>query len=327
MPELSYDLTIATVCRNALNVLPRCISSVQPIYQTDLKVEHLLVDGASTDGSVAYLWCQQQAGRIARYISEADSGIYQAMNKAILLARGRVIVFINADDEICADAVGMCCAPILEGRADYVVASALCMGGRKKRVLRPRREMTLWRQPYCHQAMFCSRELLLRMDGFDAERFPIGADTDLMRRLYVMNIPCIEVPVIAARFYMGGVSSTPAAYRDVYELLLKFSDECCASVRFQPEIAGTVLRHLRRYANKKMMADSAYNLPGREAERLADFVCRIADSLPWYRRILIVIRVWFYHVWYMLLGICSAGKMRQKARLNTEICELFIHHI
>ena len=327
MQELPYDLTIVTVCRNALSLLPRCISSVQPVYQSALRVEHLLVDGASTDGSASYLWCQQQAGRITRYISEPDAGLYHAMNKAINMARGKVVVFINADDEFCSGIAEMCCAPILRGEAAYVVASALCVNGRKTRVMRPRIQMTLWRQPYCHQSMFCSRVLLQKMGGFDAERFPIGADTDLMRRLYVAKIPCVEIPVIAARFHMGGVSSTPATYRDVYELLLKFEDACCSEIRKYPSVACEVVKYMRRYANKKIMLENMPVLQGGDVHRLVHFVRGIGDSLPPQRRMFLKMQVYLQRVWYFVLSMCSSGRKSQSADLNNKICGLITQNL
>ena len=327
MQELPYDLTIATVCRNALSLLPRCIASVQPVYQSGLRVEHLLVDGASTDGSAEYLWCQQQSGRITRYISEPDAGLYHAMNKAIYLSRGRVVLFINADDELCPDAVAACCTPILNGSAAYVVASAVCVCGRKLRILRPRREMTLWRQPYCHQSMFCSRDLLVRMGGFAADKFPIGADTDLMRRLYVEEVPCVVLSVIAARFHMGGISSTPAIYRDVYELILKFEKACCSEIRKSPSVASKVVKYLRRYANKKIMLEHPPVLQCGDAYRIANFVRGVGDSLSPLRRLFLKMQVYIQRIWYFVLCLCSTGRKRMSAGLNNKICELITQNL
>lgn len=321
--ELPYDLTVVTVCRNALPFLPRCIASVQPLYQSSLKVEHLIVDGASSDGSVSYLWCQHHAGRISRYISEPDAGIYHAMNKAIHLARGKVLVFINADDEICAGAVSACCDPLLKGDAQYSVASALCIDGEKQRVLHPRPEDTLWRQPYCHQTMYCRRDLLIRMGGFDADSFPIGADTDLMRRLYVERIPSAIVPVVAAHFYTGGASSSSATCHDVYRLMLKFTDACRNEILHEPRLVCKVVKHMRRYANKKLMHESHSRLSQSDISHLARFVRSVVSPLSPSQRFVLQCRLRLQVAWYAALGVCRTGRKRQSAHLNRQISGLF----
>lgn len=325
--ELPYDLTVITVCRNALGLLPRCIASVQPVHRTPLRVEHLVIDGASTDGTAEYLAHAQRCGLITRYVSEPDRGIYDAMNKGICLARGKVIVFINADDEIVADAVDACCAPLLAGRAGYTVASAWCLEGRQRRLLRPRMNAVLWRQPYCHQAMYSLRELLMRFDGFAGERFPIGADTELMRRLYVARVPYEVVPVVAARFYVGGVSSGPDASRDVYELMLKFAEACCAEVRRRPALTSLVMKHLRRYANKRILHAAGEDGYAAEAERLAAFVRQLVQGLSPVQRYVLAHRLRLQGCWYGLRARCATGDRREYTRLNQDICTLFAENI
>lgn len=325
--ELPFDLSVVTVCRNAISCIPRCIASVKPLYRSSLRIEHLVVDGDSGDGSVAYLKHALQHGFITRLVSEPDSGIYHAMNKAIQLARGKVIVFINADDEICPAAVPACCAPVLSGRFQYAVASALCINGNIRKILHPRPEMTLWRQPYCHQAMYCSRRLLVEMKGFDAERFPIGADTDLMRRLYVAHVPCAVVPVVAAHFYAGGISSRPETSIDVYELMLKFADACSVEIRRRPSLASTVIKHMRRYANKKMMLSKSPALEPGEVARLVDFVRNVVQGLSPTQRFILQHRMRLQGCWYAMKKHCTSGRSRQASWLNQTISTLFADNI
>ena len=123
--EASYDLTVVTACLNAIGCLPRCVRSVQPLLRDSaLRVEYLVIDGGSTDGTPEYLEKEVQRGGVTRFVSESDGGLYEAMNKGLCLARGKVVVFIHADDEICPEAASACCAPILSGAAGYVMSSA-----------------------------------------------------------------------------------------------------------------------------------------------------------------------------------------------------------
>jgi glycosyltransferase involved in cell wall biosynthesis len=86
-------ISVITVCRNAEQTIGDTLRSVQA--QTYPDIEHVVVDGASTDGTVGIL--KSHCADI-RWISESDKGIYDAMNKGIAMATGDVIGFLNADD-------------------------------------------------------------------------------------------------------------------------------------------------------------------------------------------------------------------------------------
>jgi len=92
-------ITIATVCFNSKNTIKRTIKSVD---EQDYKsIEHLFIDGASTDGTKQII---EQYRSFSKHevilISEKDKGLYDAMNKAIRMARGEYIVFLNAGDKL-----------------------------------------------------------------------------------------------------------------------------------------------------------------------------------------------------------------------------------
>ena len=87
-------ISIITVVHNAVSTLQETIDSVAS--QVGVEVEHIVVDGASTDGTLDII-CDN-ADRLAYWISEPDRGIYEAMNKGIARARGEVVGLLNADD-------------------------------------------------------------------------------------------------------------------------------------------------------------------------------------------------------------------------------------
>jgi glycosyltransferase involved in cell wall biosynthesis len=89
-------LSIVTVVRNAEKVLPETIASVRK--QTFRNFEYVVVDGVSTDGTLPLL--EQHKDCITTFLSEPDKGIYDAMNKAIDLAKGEWIYFLNAGDNL-----------------------------------------------------------------------------------------------------------------------------------------------------------------------------------------------------------------------------------
>lgn len=90
MPKLS----IITVNLNNLYGLQKTMESVFP--QTFTDYEYIIIDGGSTDGSREYI--EQHSVKLSYWISEQDTGIYQAMNKGILQATGQYLLFLNSGD-------------------------------------------------------------------------------------------------------------------------------------------------------------------------------------------------------------------------------------
>ena len=87
-------ITYITVVYNRVNTLLRCMES---IWNQDYpNIEYIVIDGASTDGTLDII--EQNADKIDYYISQRDSGIYNAMNKGVCLASGQLICFMNSDD-------------------------------------------------------------------------------------------------------------------------------------------------------------------------------------------------------------------------------------
>ena len=86
--------SIITVTYNAEKVLEDTIQSV--ISQTYHHVEYIIVDGASKDGTLSII--DRYRSRITTVVSEPDKGLYDAMNKAISLASGDYLCFLNAGD-------------------------------------------------------------------------------------------------------------------------------------------------------------------------------------------------------------------------------------
>jgi glycosyltransferase involved in cell wall biosynthesis len=87
-------LTVITVVFNGAATLEHTIRSV--IEQTYGNVEHIIIDGGSTDTTLEIL--RKYEGSVDYWVSEKDAGIYDAMNKGIALARGDYIGMLNSDD-------------------------------------------------------------------------------------------------------------------------------------------------------------------------------------------------------------------------------------
>ena len=111
MAPSSPLLSIITINRNHAAGLARTLSSVA--RQSFRDFEHLVIDGASVDGSTAIL--EEYRPKLAHAISEPDRGIYEAMNKGITRARGRYLLFLNSGDHLRTPEALALAAPHLDG--------------------------------------------------------------------------------------------------------------------------------------------------------------------------------------------------------------------
>jgi glycosyltransferase involved in cell wall biosynthesis len=179
-------VTVITVTRDVLRagreaMLEQCLCSVRE--QTLRPVEHIVVDGASTDGTTALLEMYRRRGWI-RLVSEPDRGIYDAMNKGLAMAQGRYAAFLNSDDFYHDPAWLARSVQALEGSgASCSSAPVRCMDeeGRCRIGLAPR-----WADMFCsmnvnHQSLLMRTDVLRRLGGFSL-RFPVQADWELLLR-------------------------------------------------------------------------------------------------------------------------------------------------
>ena len=86
---------MVSVTHNDLSGLQRTRESV--LAQTGISIQHIVIDGASTDGTIEWLEQQSWQGS-SQFVSETDSGIYDAMNKGAARATGELVVFLNGGD-------------------------------------------------------------------------------------------------------------------------------------------------------------------------------------------------------------------------------------
>lgn len=89
-------LSVITIVYNNVKAIERTMLSV--LNQTYPHIEYLVIDGASTDGTTAVI--EKYQNRLAKFVSEPDKGIYDAMNKGLVLATGDYVLFMNSGDEL-----------------------------------------------------------------------------------------------------------------------------------------------------------------------------------------------------------------------------------
>lgn len=247
-----YDLTIVTVCLNVLPALKRTTESVLAHKRKypELRIEHLVIDGQSTDGTAAWLRDGLAQRRIEAYISEPDRGIYDAMNKGINFARGEVILFLNADDTLTAENLAPCVRPIQRGETASVAAVSRFYSDTEDTFFQPDVESLYLQCPFCHQAYFASARRLRELGGFDSMGLRCSADADLMFRIIAASgLPKI-LGTVVSEMPMGGFSADSAnRYRDEYiEMLYRYRDAAFARCELSAEYARLLLSTLLYHA-------------------------------------------------------------------------------
>ncbi len=183
------DVTVVTVCFNPLKagrreLLAENLDSVQG--QTGVAVEHLIIDGASTDGTLDFLLAYKNGCHDICILSKADSGIYEAMNRGIALARGKYVIFLNSDDHYHqADGLSVSMRALEESGCSFSFAPIWAKkesGRLRLRCPHRRLHKAFVFNVICHQSMMFRKEDLLEMGGYDLA-YAIASDYDLMLRL------------------------------------------------------------------------------------------------------------------------------------------------
>lgn len=198
-------ITIITVVRNDADRLLRTILSIA--RHRSQCVEYIIIDGASTDATLDVI--KDPASGVDAWYSEADDGIYDAMNKGIAKANGEYLMFLNAGDELLVDMSdvfsGVTGKPvIIYGRANMFGPDGVLRyikGKRLKGVGRFLKGM-----PLCHQAILYQRENMINYDL----RFRVMSDRVLTYQLlkkYGLK-KTSYVDKVLVNYYEGGFSGT-----------------------------------------------------------------------------------------------------------------------
>lgn len=204
-------VSIITVTYNSAKTLQRTLDSVKE--QTYKDIEHILVDGASTDGTLDIIHANEKS--IARYVSEPDEGIYDAINKGIKMATGSIIGILNSDDVLSNEfVIEQIVRTMRREKADIVYGDLVYVdredGDKIVRYWRSnkfkRRQLYFgWMPP--HPTMYVRRQVYEDC-GLYSTALRISADYDLMLRVFSRDrYKKAYIPQVLIRMAMGGISN------------------------------------------------------------------------------------------------------------------------
>src|SRR5665213_455236 len=202
-------LSVITVVYNNARDIERTLLSV--INQTYEAIEYIVIDGASADGTTEIITRYKSRGQIAKFISEKDDGIYDAMNKGLTLATGDYVLFMNSADEFYEpDTVRKVFessrgADIYYGETEMINDKGEVLGQRRHKVP----SQLNWRSfkygmSVSHQAIYIRRALAGPFD----RRYQLSADIDWIIRAVKHAEKVVNVKRYVARYQVGGMSKS-----------------------------------------------------------------------------------------------------------------------
>lgn len=200
--------TIVTAVRNMADTIGDTLESVA--RQTHTDVEHIIIDGASTDDTLEVV---ARFPHVARVISESDEGLYDAMNKGAQVATGDYVSWLNADDMLSTPTTLATLASVAVSRPPILAASVDMVDPVHTQNVKRHYGVTTFnpgwlRYGYAvpHPGFHIRRDVLERIGGFDLQ-FRLAADFDLIARaIYREKEPYILLDEAVVRMRMGGNS-------------------------------------------------------------------------------------------------------------------------
>ena len=203
-------VSIITIGKNVVNDIERTIKSV--VEQSYGHIEYIVIDGNSNDGTQEII--EKYKESIHVYVSEKDTGIYNAMNKGVQWATGEWVLFINAGDYLITSNVigtwvhylstteaGICFGRILwDSPRDFSISVSEHAYLNKS--------WQLIDNNFPHPATFYRHSEFKKIGWFD-EQYQIMADYELnLRSLVFYKIKYSYYPIITTVFNAGGVSNS-----------------------------------------------------------------------------------------------------------------------
>lgn len=204
-------VSIITTCYNRARTIRSAIESV--LAQDYPDIEYIVVDGASTDGSMEII--KEYEGRIAKIVSEPDHGMYEAINKGIRLSTGSVVGLLHSDDFFYDNhVISKVMEQIKETGADFLYGDGLFVNYENTdKVIRNwiGGEYRTWKVRHgwlpLHPTCYIRRNVIQKR-GLYNETYKIAADSDfLFRYLLSGDITVTYMNEYIVRMRMGGLST------------------------------------------------------------------------------------------------------------------------
>ncbi|KQS94328.1 glycosyltransferase family 2 protein [Chryseobacterium sp. Leaf394] len=235
---MSVSLTIITINYNNKAGLVKTFDSIK--NQTWKNFEYIVVDGGSTDGSKELT---EQNADVTKWISEKDSGVYNAMNKGIRMAAGKYIIFMNSGDFFYDSNVLEKAAPHFDSETDILYGDSVYFNDEGyHRIESPPKKITfsfMYSGGINHQAAFIKRQLFTDYFLYN-EDYKICADWEFfIVAICLYNVSYKHLEETICYYDFSGISAKPenlAVYFKEREITLqKYFSAFLEDLKFSQE--------------------------------------------------------------------------------------------
>lgn len=204
-------ISVITVCYNSARTLERTLQSVAEQDWSD--VEHIVIDGGSSDGSAKIL--ETFRSRLAHVVSEPDHGIYDSMNKGLACAQGEIVCFLNSDDYYAGPQVLSLVAKKMQAQDLDAVMGDVGFFHEKfpRRVIRRYRSdrftpaRLAWGWMPAHPALFLRKRVIQRVGRFKTDYRIAGDFEFIVRAFHGRALRYEHLPGILVHMQTGGAST------------------------------------------------------------------------------------------------------------------------
>lgn len=220
---MKYPLvSVITIVYNNVRDIEYTIKSV--LEQTYKNIEYIIVDGASTDGTLDVI--KTYKDRISKVISEKDNGIYDAMNKGLMAATGDYVLFLNSGDELFD--LNTIQQIVEKGNNADIIYGETKLVDEQRYIVGDRRHMAPktfdWKSfrygmNVCHQAIYVKRAIAEPYD----QQYQLSADIDWVIRAAKKAKTTVNIHQYVAKYLVGGMSQKrhQQSLRERYEIFKK----------------------------------------------------------------------------------------------------------
>jgi glycosyltransferase involved in cell wall biosynthesis len=215
MSNINPLVSVITAVKNGKDTIERCLQSVST--QTYTNIQHVIIDGNSTDGteSVLNLQAKNSDVLIAR---ESDAGIYDAINKGIHMSSGTFLLVLGSDDWLEPTGIERLVSSVINSDADFAVGSAQVHSKTDSTLNR------LWKinnfdhriltggMPFSHQALLASRDCY-DMCGLYNMAYKISADYEWIKKLFLKKLRLAVVNDCVVNVSADGMSAESLSWK------------------------------------------------------------------------------------------------------------------
>lgn len=202
-------LTIVTPTLNAERFIEKNIQSIENL---DIPLEHIIVDGGSTDGTILLIKKNINDNRILLQQTD-DKGMYSALQKGFNSATGNWLAYVNADDQVIKEGFEKMYKEAVNSDADLIYSDGYYYWLNESRYQKVkgrrfgRYHLKNGFLPFLQPSSIYSRQIFKKVGGFRWKMFKISGDLDLFQRMAFMDgFNARYIPVTSTIFLKYGNS-------------------------------------------------------------------------------------------------------------------------